>query len=134
MRATIPSFQGGSQSVTVRSYGKSGRALALVMGVVVLAGLSGCLRVGFGGGDDADTRASKNAAETAISREVAEMVKLYRICLQKNEDNPVKAKESCGMYKDAIRDLAPDNMRTIVAEVLNQLRGKDPSHRRDIEP
>jgi hypothetical protein len=41
----------------------------------------------------------------------------------------VKAKESCGMHKDAIRDLAPDNMRTIVvAEVLNQLRGKTPSH------
>ena len=88
----------------------------------------------MGSGDDADTRASKNAAESAISREVAEMVKLYRVCLQKHEDNPEKAKESCGMYKDAIRDLVPDNMRTIVAEVLNQLRGKTLSHRRDIEP
>ena len=134
MKSTISGFQGGSTAVAVGSYGKSGRALALVIMLVVLIGLPGCLRLGFGGGDDADTRASKNVAESAISREVAEMVKLYRICLQKNEDDPVKAKESCGMYKDAIRDLAPDNMRTIVAEVLNQLRGKTPSHRRDMEP
>ena len=92
--------------------------------------------MGFGGGDDADTRVSKNATEAAISREVTEMVKLYRICLQKNEENPVKARENCGMYKDAIRDLAPDNMRTIVAEVLDRLRDKSqkPSNPRDIGP
>lgn len=136
MRATISGFQGKSKSVTVRPFGKSGRALVLLLGAVVLAGLPGCLRLGFGSGDDSDTKASKNAAETAISREVAELVKLYRICLQKNEDNPVKAKENCGMYKDAVRDLAPDNMRTIVAEVLDRLRDKNqkPSNRRDIEP
>ena len=75
--------------------------MSLLLGVVMLAGLAGCLRLGFGDGDAAETRASKNAAESAISREVAEMVKLYRICLQKHEDNPVKAKENCGMYKDA---------------------------------
>jgi hypothetical protein len=114
--------------------GKSVRALSLLLGVVVLAGLPGCLS--FGGGDDSNTKASRNAAETAIYREVAEMVKLYRTCLQKNEDNPVKARESCGMYKDAIRDLAPDNMRTIVGEVLDRLRDKSqkPANRRDIEP
>jgi hypothetical protein len=112
----------------------SWRVLILLIGVVVLAGLPGCLS--FGSGDDSNTKASKNAAETAIYREVAEMVKLYRVCLQKNEDNPVKARESCGMYKDAIRDLAPDNVRTIVAEVLDRLRDKSqkPSNRRDIEP
>src|SRR4051812_6226958 len=55
-------------------------------GIAVFAGLPGCLS--FGGGDS-DTRASRNAAETAIYREVAEMVKLYRTCLQKNEDTPV---------------------------------------------
>jgi hypothetical protein len=40
------------------------------------------------------------------------------------------------MYKDAIRDLAPDNMRTIVGEVLDRLRDKSqkPANRRDIEP
>ncbi len=134
MRATISNFEGRSASVRVGACGKSMRALILLLGVVVLAGLPGCLS--FGGGDDSYTKASKSAAETAIYREVAEMVKLYRICLQKNEDNPVKSRESCGMYKDAIRDLAPDNMRTIVAEVLDRLRDKSqkPSNRRDSEP
>ena len=136
MRATISGFQDGIKAGTVGPYWKSGRALALLLGVVALAGLPGCLKLGVGSGDDADTRASKNAAEIAISHEVAEMVKLYRICLQKHEDNPVKAKESCGMYKDAIRDLAPDNMRTIVAEVLDRLRDKSQksSTQRDIGP
>jgi len=90
----------------------------------------------FWGNEDSNTKASRNAAETAIYREVAEMVKLYRICLQKHEENPLKAKENCGMYKDVIRDLAPDNMRTIVGEVLDGLRDKSQklSGRRDIEP
>ena len=127
MKVTISSFQGVRPAVAVRPHGTSRGALALVMGVVLLVALPGCLRLGFGSGDDSDTRVSKNAAEAAISREVTEMVKLYRICLQKHEDNPVKAKENCGMYKDAIRDLAPDNMRTIVAEVMDRLRSKNPS-------
>lgn len=134
MKATISGIMGRSRSVKVGACGRSMRALILLLGAVVVAGLPGCLSIG--GGDDFNTKASKNAAETAIYREVAEMVKLYRICLQKNEDNPVKARENCGMYKDAIRDLAPDNMRTIVGEVLDRLREKSqrPSTRRDIEP
>lgn len=136
MRTAISSIEGRSELITGGICGKSMRALVLFLGAVVLAGLPGCLSFGFGGGDDSDTKASKNAAETAISREVAEMVKLYRICLQKNEDNPVKAKENCGMYKEAIRDLAPDNMRTIVGEVMDQLRVKNQksSTQRDSEP
>src|SRR3954471_14848011 len=104
------------------------------MGTILLAGLPGCLS--FGSSDDSTTKASKNAAETAIYREVAEMVKLYRGCLQKNEENPVKARENCAVYKEAIQDLAPDNMRTMVAEVLDRLRDKEPkaSKRRDLEP
>ena len=134
MRATISGSEGRSESVRVGACGISVRALSLLLGAVVLAGLPGCLRFGFD--DGSDTKASRNAAEAAIYREVAEMVKLYRLCLQKNEDNPVKARESCGMYKDAIRDLAPDNIRTIVDEVLDRLRDKSqkPSNRHDIEP
>jgi hypothetical protein len=134
MRATTFGFEGISEWIRMGACGKSGRALILLIGAVVIAGLPGCLSVG--GGGESDTNASKSAAETAIYREVAEMVKLYRMCLQKNEDNPVKARESCGMYKEAIRDLAPDNMRTIVAEVLDRLRDKSqkPSNRRDVEP
>lgn len=134
MRATISSFESINESVRVGAFGKPVRALTLLLGAMVIVGLPGCLSIGSG--DDSNTKASKNAAETAVYREVAEMVKLYRICLQKNEDNPAKARESCGMYKDAIRDLAPDNMRTIVGEVLERLREKSPrpSNRRDIEP
>ena len=133
--ATISGFEDSCPSQRVGTCETSGRALNLLLGAVLLAGLPGCLSFdGFDG--DSDTKASRNASETAIYREVAEMVKLYRICLQKNEDNPVQARENCGTYKDAIRDLAPDNMRTIVAEVLDRLRdkGQKPSNRRDTEP
>lgn len=114
-----------------RGSGKPGRGLILLIGAVLVTGLPGCLS--FGASNDADTLASRRAAEAAIYREVAEMAKLYRLCLQKNEDSPVKARENCGLYKDAIRDLAPDNMRTIVAEVLDRLRDKSqkPANRRD---
>lgn len=134
MKATISEIDNEIASVREGVYGKSVRALVLLTGAVLLTGLPGCLS--FGAGDDSNTKASKNAAETAIYREVAEMVKLYRVCLQKNEDNPMKARENCGMYKDAIRDLAPDNMRTILAEVLDRMRDKDQkaSKRRDVEP
>lgn len=134
MKTSIFYFQGKSRLTQGRVCADSVRAMSLMLGVVVLVGLPGCLS--FGGGNNSETKASRNAAETAISREVAEMVKLYRVCLQKNEENPVKARENCGMYKDAIRDLAPDNMRTIVAEVLDRLRDKSQksSTQRDIEP
>ena len=100
------------------------RRQKLFLMAVLLAGLPGCFS--FGGGSDSETTASKSASETAVYREVAEMVKLYRICLQKNEENPIKAKENCGVYKEAIRDLAPDNMRTIIGEALDRLRDKTP--------
>ena len=134
MRTAISNVAGRSESALGETRGKSVRALVLLMGAVILVGLPGCFR--FGLLDDSDTKASKNIAENAVYREVAEIVKLYRVCLQKNEDNPVKARENCGIYKDAIRDLAPDNTRTIVAEMLERLRDKkqEPSKRHDVEP
>src|SRR3954454_15906626 len=115
----------------LETFSTSGKVM---VGTILLAGLPGCLS--FGSSDDSSTKASKNAAETAIYREVAEMVKLYRGCLQKNEENPVKARENCAVYKEAIRDLAPDNVRTVVAEVLDRLRDKEskPSKRHDSYP
>ncbi len=97
---------------------KFGRVLILLLGVLILTGVSGCLSLGVG------SKNSDKVSEKAIDGEVAEMVKLYRMCLQKNEEAPAKAKENCGLYKDAIRDLAPDNMRTVVAEVMERLRDK----------
>ena len=99
MKATVSGIAGRSELATGEACGKSMRALVQFLGSVVLAGLPGCLSFGFGGGDDSDTKASKNVAENAIYREVAEMVKLYRICLQKNEDNPVKAKRTAACTK-----------------------------------
>ena len=100
------------------------RPLVLVFGIIMLGGLPGCLSIG--GGETSETKASRNAAETATYREVAAMVKLYRQCLQKYEEDPVKARENCAAYKEAIRDLAPDNMRRIVGVVLDRLREKQP--------
>jgi hypothetical protein len=97
---------------------------------MLIAGLSGCLS--FGSTDGSNTKASNNAGETAIYQEVVEMVKLYRGCLQKNEENPAKARENCTLYKEAIRDLAPDNVRN-VRTVIDRLRDRElkPSKRPD---
>ena len=37
-----------------------------------------------------------------------ELVKIYRLCLQKYEENAEKAKEHCATYKEAIREIAPE--------------------------
>jgi hypothetical protein len=58
-----------------------------VFGVVLLT-LPGCLNFGR---DDV----------SATDKEDAEMAKLYRQCLQKNEGNPQKAKANCALYKEA---------------------------------
>jgi hypothetical protein len=98
--------------------GRMNNFLLILMGAVILLGLPGC--ISWGTHDRSE--ASQETAETAIDREVAELVKLYRMCLQKNEDNPVKARENCGMYKEAIRDLSPASLRTVVGELLDGIR------------
>lgn len=104
------------KSVGIRE--KFWRCMVLLLGILILTGMSGCLSLGLG------SKNSDEVSEKAIDGEVAKIVKLYRECLQKNEEAPLKAKENCGLYKDAIRDLAPDNMRTVVAEVMQRLREK----------
>jgi hypothetical protein len=49
------------------------------------------------------------------------LVKAYRVCLQKYEDNPTKAKESCGVYREALHDLAPPHDRRTIGEMLDRL-------------
>lgn len=103
----------------VSAYAKRGQKTLAIMGVVFLLGLQGSLS--FGSNGETDTEAS-HKVESAMDREMAEMVKLYRLCLQKHEDEPMKAKENCGMYKDAIREFSPTNLRSFVGELLDGLR------------
>ena len=101
-------------------YMKTGQTFLVIMGAVLLLGLSGSFS--FGSNGTLDREGPGTVVETAMDREMAELVKLYRLCLQKHEDTPTKAKENCVMYKDAIREFAPDNLRTILAELLNGLQ------------
>jgi hypothetical protein len=78
-----------------------------------LLSLSGC--ISFDRGNRGDPY------QQAVRKELAELVKAYRVCLQKYEDNPTKAKESCGVYRDAIHDLAPTHDRRTIGEALDRL-------------
>jgi hypothetical protein len=96
----------------VYATGKSvNRAVQFVFAISILA-LPGCLSLGS---------SDSHKAASATDREVAEMAKLYRLCLQKNEETPEKAKANCALYKEAIHDLAPAQKKSIMAEVLGQL-------------
>lgn len=103
----------------VSAYAKRGKMPLAILGVGLILGLPGSLS--FGSNGTTDTEASRGV-ESAMDREMAELVKLYRLCLQKHEDEPKKAKENCGMYKDAIREFSPTNLRSIVGELLDGLR------------
>jgi hypothetical protein len=59
---------------------------------------------------------SKPSAKSSLR-----LVKAYRVCLQKYEDNPTKAKESCGVYREALHDLAPPHDRRTIGEMLDRL-------------
>jgi hypothetical protein len=83
--------------------------------ILQLTSLSGCLSYEHTKADSPGVR---------IENEVGELVKLYRMCLQKYEAEPVKAKENCAGYRDAIRDLAPDSKKSVVAELLDRLGSK----------
>jgi hypothetical protein len=80
--------------------------------LLMLLALPGCLN--FGSSDS-------HKAASATDKEVAEMAKLYRMCLQKNEETPEKAKANCAMYKEAVQDLAPAQKKSIIADVLGRI-------------
>jgi len=89
-------------------------ALSLLT-LLQLTSLSGCFSF---------EHAQTDSPGVRIENEVGELVKLYRMCLQKYEAEPVKAKENCAGYRDAIRDLAPDSKKSVVAELLDRLGSK----------
>jgi hypothetical protein len=72
--------------------------------------LSGCLA--FGGGND---------VHEALDRELAEMLKSYRQCLEKYEADPAQRKEKCEVYRKTVYDLAPKTLSD-----RKDRRGTDP--------
>ena len=84
---------------------------------IVFLALAGCLRLGS---NDSD----RKTPEATIRGEVAELIKLYRLCLQKNEETPAKARDNCGIYREAIKELAPEGQRSVVADLLDRLSDK----------
>lgn len=85
--------------------------LRLTLGLIFCLSLGGCV-------------GQREEEVASLRQEVAELVKLYRLCLQKNEENPARAREHCALYRDAIRELSPEGEKSIVAELLDRLRDK----------
>lgn len=81
-------------------------SIPLLMGLV----LPGC----FG-------RSAPDNTSATLRKEVAELAKLYRQCLQKYEDTPDKARANCGVYKSAIEDLAAEGRREMLPDLLDRL-------------
>jgi hypothetical protein len=44
-------------------------------------------------------------AATAVYNEAAQLLKSYRACLERYEQTPLRAKESCGLYAKALQDI-----------------------------
>jgi len=72
---------------------KSAVALAVLSVTVVVAG---CQYY-------EDYRIKKATAD--VREETAEMLHAYRLCLQRYEDEPPKAKEHCAPYTQSLREL-----------------------------
>ncbi len=95
------------------------RAIVLSLLCPVLLGLPGCGAEPFKphhyGQMDCSTQRDrwamecqeyyKKKADAEIRQEVAELLKSYRLCLQKYEDNPTKAKANCSVYNQALHEI-----------------------------
>ena len=86
--------------------------------LLVVSSLSSCLSLGGGSRED--------SYQQAVRKELVELMKSYRLCLQKYEEHPGKAKENCGTYREAIHDLVPSYERRSVAEMLERLLKRVP--------
>jgi hypothetical protein len=87
--------------------------LATLLTLVFVSSLSSCLSLGKGNRGD--------SYQQAVRKEFIELVKSYRLCLQKYEEHPAKAKENCGTYREAIHELVPPYERRSIAEMLERL-------------
>ena len=76
------------------------------MRIMVIVGL--CIAMGGCGMDD-NLRRIKSDADIAEQR--AAIMKLYRGCLEKNQDDPAKAKANCEHYTQALYSLDVRGMK-----------------------
>ena len=82
------------------------------MRILVIVGLciamSGCV-----GWDPSDPEALRpiNTANAKIAEEQAAILKLYRVCLEKYQDDPVKAKANCEHYTQALHSVDVRGMK-----------------------
>src|ERR671924_292108 len=76
-------------------------AMRWTMGWILAAGLvlGGCLSFGAKNNDETGVQ--------AFEKELADMLRSYRQCLEKYEEDPVKAREKCEVYRKTVYDLAP---------------------------
>jgi hypothetical protein len=82
-----------------------------VLGMALL--MSGCLSLGSD---------KKGEYHAALDRELAEMLKSYRLCLQKYEEAGAEAKRKCEAYREALHDLAPKTLSDRLERVFERDR------------
>ncbi len=90
---------------------------AMIFGLVILAGLtlSACVAGKYKSAncDEFGSPIAKqtcqgyqrNEVDIAIQQEKAALLKNYRICLEKYEAEPTKAKEHCAIYTQALHEV-----------------------------
>jgi predicted small secreted protein len=78
--------------------------------------LAGC----FSFGKDTDATGTQ-----AFEKELADMLRSYRQCLEKYEGDPGQAKEKCEVYRKTVYDLAPKGVTERREKLVNKERRKD---------
>ena len=88
---------------------------SVLMTVLVMPMLASCGSFTQYAKEDCSTLTGKGAmrcmdyrqrqANAEMSREVTELLKAYRQCVQKHESDSGKIKESCAMYRDVLQNI-----------------------------
>jgi hypothetical protein len=78
--------------------------------------LAGCLSFG----KDTDATGTQ-----AFEKELADMLRSYRQCLEKYEGDPAQAKDKCEVYRKTVYDLAPKGVTERRDKLVEKDRKKD---------
>ncbi len=89
------------------------RFIALALLVLTMGGFAGCgpfaqrdCSTYWVAGDALTCQEyRKLKADAEIRQETAKLLKAYRLCLQKHEADPAKAKENCSVYTQALHEI-----------------------------